>query len=106
MRKIKTIEAEIANLLEEKDAATFETFRILVIYTYIYDCLHNTNHLMNIKKLYLENKDERIVKLSDTLYTEIRTLTRQRKKYLKCFNICDTIVKHFNKIFSFLNKLL
>lgn len=105
MRKLKTEEAEIAALIENHNQETIESFKMLTACLYVYDELNNTNHLKNVKKIYLNNHKDSIVKTSDKLFTNERTLTRYRKKYIKCFRICGSLIKRLSGVFSFLNKL-
>ncbi len=105
MHKIKTDEIAISNAIIAKDLPTLKAFKIMSGYFYMYDTLHNTNHLKNIKKLYLERKNENLIKISNSLYVEDRSLTRYRKKYLKCFKICKFLVDRFGSLVDFLNTI-
>lgn len=106
MRKLKTEEKEIALLIKNKDSETLESFKLLTACFYVFDELNKTSHLKNIKKLYLNSSKDSIVKTSDNLFTNERTLTRYRKKYLKCFSICSGLIKKLSDIFNFFNKLI
>lgn len=106
MKKIKTDEAAISKALKEKDETSLEAFKMMTTYMKVYDEIHQTCHLNNIKTLYLENKNYSIIKLSNTLFTDSRSLTRYRIKYLKCFKFCFSIVKKFGNLLNFINKLI
>lgn len=105
MRKIKTDEIAITKLLQEQNQQTLDAFKLMSICIYAYDEVFNSNHLKNVKKIYLNRKNENLVKISDSLNTDGRSLTRHRKKYLKCFHVCEKIVKNLSEFFNFLNKL-
>lgn len=103
MEKIKTKEKRIADLLKTKNPFALKTFKAVAFYYYIYDQIPPfTNHFNNIKKLYSSCIEESIVKLSRILYTTDRTLTRYRKEYLQCFELCEFTIKYFDKIFDFI----
>ncbi len=105
MQKIKTDEIAITNSIKEKDQQTIDAFKMMAICLKVYDEVYNTNHFKNVKKLYLERNAENLIKISNGLYTDDRSLTRYRKKYLLCFNSCSKILKKLSGFFSFLNKI-
>lgn len=105
MHKMKTDEIAITNSIKEHDQQTLDTFKMMAICIKVYDEIYNTNHFENVKKLYLERKKDNLIKISNSLYTHDRSLTRYRKRYLKCFNACSKIVNKLATFFSFLNKI-
>lgn len=105
MRKLKTEENEIATLIRNKDPETLESFKLLITYMCVFDELNNTNHLKNIKKIYTNTQKDSVLKISLALYTAESTLSKYRKKYLKCFHICKSLIKRLSDIFQFFNKL-
>ena len=97
MKKIKTIEKAIVNFATSNLSAdpTNRTFRKMMEFWEIYDCVFHTNHAAIIKILYSSNVvNESTVCKSIKVNVSERTLTRYRKLYVKCFYAIDEIMLH------------
>ncbi len=98
MKSIKTQEMAIADSLQT-DSQAEAAFKAMIFCIYVYDRMFNTNHLKNVKALYVTHKKESLVKLSFILNSDVRSLVRHRKKYILCYKICSYALKNIESIF-------
>lgn len=102
MKKHKTTEKNIADLIQSKNPFTLKTFKTMLICFYVYDNIFNTSHVNNLKAVYVKNAEDSVTKLARITHNDNRTLTRYRGSYLKCFELCEFAIKYFDEIFNFL----
>ena len=95
MRKINTIETEIAGL------RTTETGRkaldSLIEHFQVEDELHETRHSEIIEEIYIRRTYGVCWKLANIFYVSENALLRYRKLYIKCFYIYYNAIKTENE---------
>lgn len=99
---LRTLEKTIIKKLEEKESAAIEAFKLTYLYFYIYDMQKNSNHLVLLKKIYLEKQNVAKWKLANECYVGQRSIFRYRRGYAEvffnCYEALPDIMKTLDKL--------